>query len=420
MSIRVLHFADLHIGMENYGKIDPTSGISSRIRDFLERLDEVLAHAREQQADLIVFAGDAFKTRDPDTTQQREFATRIKQLAEVAPVLLLVGNHDVPGIAARATSVDIFSTLDVPNVIVGRRPDARVVQTRQGPVFLAWMPFPVRNRLLAGDETLQGASIDELDRAVERLVVSRLESFAQEAEGQGMPRLLAGHFSVSEAKLGSERSVMVGRDLIIPKSALDHPAWDYVALGHIHKHQALGDDGRREVGDWASGLPAIVYSGSLERIDFGEERETKGFCWVELERGATRWQFVPVGARPFRTLKIDARGAEDSTAAAIAKIGEADVSDAVVRMLVTLDEGQEALFRRREVERALAEAGASVVAGVAIEVQRSVRVPGVGGNAEALTPDQWLERYFIARNRPPERVDDLMKAAREIFDEPLS
>jgi hypothetical protein len=89
-------------------------------------------------------------------------------------------------------------------------------------------------------------------------------------------------------------------------------------------------------------------------------------------------------------------------------------------MLVTLDEGQEAVFRRREVERALAEAGASVVAGVAIEVQRSVRVPGVGGNAEALTPDQWLERYFIARNRPPERVDDLMKAAREIFDEPLS
>src|SRR3990172_1080066 len=105
MPIRLLHFADLHIGMENYGKLDPALGISSRVRDFLDRLDEVKQYAFDHDADLVVFAGDAFKTRDPDPTQQREFAKRIKEFADKIPLLLLVGNHDVPGMAQKATSV---------------------------------------------------------------------------------------------------------------------------------------------------------------------------------------------------------------------------------------------------------------------------------------------------------------------------
>jgi len=72
--LRVLHFADVHIGMENYGKLDPATGTSTRVRDFLDRMDEVIDYALAHEADLAVFAGDAFKHRDPDPTQQREFA----------------------------------------------------------------------------------------------------------------------------------------------------------------------------------------------------------------------------------------------------------------------------------------------------------------------------------------------------------
>ena len=131
--IRLLHFADLHIGMENYGKLDPATGISSRIKDFLDRLDEVVAFATEYDADLVLFAGDAFKTRDPDPTQQREFAKRLKQLADRVPVFMLVGNHDIPGLAARATSIDIFRTLEVSNVTVGRGIGSQVFQTIEHP-----------------------------------------------------------------------------------------------------------------------------------------------------------------------------------------------------------------------------------------------------------------------------------------------
>ena len=66
--IRVLHFADVHIGMENFGKIDNETGVSSRVRDFLARLDDMVVYAREQDVDLIIFAGDAFKTATPSPT----------------------------------------------------------------------------------------------------------------------------------------------------------------------------------------------------------------------------------------------------------------------------------------------------------------------------------------------------------------
>ena len=412
--IRLLHFADLHVGMENYGKLDPQTGISSRIRDFLDRLDEIVEFALTHEADLVIFAGDAFKTRDPDPTQQREFARRIKQLADRVPVFMLVGNHDIPGIAARATSIDIFRTLEVSNIMVGRSIGSQVVQTRRGPVFLGWVPFPVRGRLIA-QEDHRGASVEELDRAVAALISGELADLAKQASEQDMPRVLVGHFSVSGATYGSERSVMLGRDLVIQKSALSDANWDYVALGHIHKHQNLTPAHPRGApAEGAGGSPPpIVYSGSLERIDFGEEVEEKGFCWVKLARGDTHWEFRRVRARPFRSINVDVREEEDPTAAVVAAIQARGIEGAVVKVTITAREGQEAALRRRELEAALAPA--SNVAAISIEVERSTRLAGLGASPEALTPLEWVERYFAAKDKSPERMQQLLQAAQSLL-----
>ncbi len=408
MPIRLLHFADLHIGMENYGRLDPSLGISSRVRDFLERLDEVIQYAFDHDADLAVFAGDAFKTRDPDPTQQREFAKRIKQLADKIPVLLLVGNHDIPGMASKATSVDIFRALDVPNIIVGWRDGSQVVETKRGPVFLAWVPYPIRNRLLAQEEH-RGDSIEKLDAALQDIIVTMMRSLTAEAADQPMPRVLAGHFSVAGATFGSERSVMLGRDLVVPKSSLVDPVWDYVGLGHIHKHQNLTAND--------PGSPPVVYSGSLERIDFGEEVEDKGFCWVELERGHTKWEFVKVHSRPFVTIKVDAREAADPTSAVLARIEGRDLKGAIVRVSVQLKSHQEASLREREIEKALREAEVSTIAAIGKEVEREVRTALGGVSPETLTPAQLVERYFVSKGKTPEVAAQYAKMAESLFGE---
>ncbi|HMR68394.1 MAG TPA: metallophosphoesterase, partial [Anaerolineae bacterium] len=96
LPINLLHLADIHIGMENYGRLDSRSGLNSRVVDFLRRLSQTIDLALEREVDVCIFAGDAYKNQRPNPTFQREFSRRIKRLADAGvPVILLIGNHDM-------------------------------------------------------------------------------------------------------------------------------------------------------------------------------------------------------------------------------------------------------------------------------------------------------------------------------------
>src|SRR5688500_1542453 len=115
--MKLLHFADLHLGIERHGATDPVTGLSSRLGDFLGALDRIVDAAIQSEVDAVLFAGDAFKNRDPSPTVQREFARRIRRLVEAdIPIVILIGNHDLPNAWGRATAVEIFPVLAVPGV----------------------------------------------------------------------------------------------------------------------------------------------------------------------------------------------------------------------------------------------------------------------------------------------------------------
>lgn len=401
--VRVLHFADIHIGMENYGRIDPETGLNQRVLDFVSRLKEIVDYAIEHEADVVVFAGDAFKTRDPNPTYQRAFARQIMRLSrENIATVLLIGNHDMPIIEQRASSMDIFATLNVPNVIVGRAEHLHRIETRHGPLQIATVPWPQRNRLLQFEEH-RGMTVEQLDQELEKIVADELQRLAGEVAPDA-PAILTGHFTISGAVFGSERSVMIGRDATIKLSALMPEAWDYVAMGHIHKHQDVNKHN----------YPSVVYSGSLERIDFGEEHEQKGFCWIEARRGETTWQFVPVNVRRFVSIYADAtQDGESPTDAVIREIERHDVMDAIVRVRVKLTQPQEASLRTRMIEEALGDA--YLIASITRDIQRDNRSRIGLENPETLTPEQLLDRYFLSKNTLRDHMDDLMQAAKELM-----
>jgi len=405
--IRIQHFADLHIGMENYGRLDPATGVNGRVLDFLHCFDEVIDYGLEREVDLVIFAGDAFKTRNPTPTYQRAFARRVKRLADAGvPVVLLVGNHDLPTMTQRASSVDIFRTLDVPNVFVGRDERVHRVETRHGPVQVATVPYPVRQRLLARDE-YRGLPIEQLDQVLRDVVTRNVEALAGQLDPE-TPAVLTAHVSVSGATFGSERSVMIGRDAVVLKSALADPAWDYVALGHVHKHQSLNDDGH----------PPIVYAGSLERIDFGEESQPKGFCWVELARGETTWKFVEVNARRFVTVRADVRDAVNPLMDLQQKVAAYDLNDAVVRLILRLRADQEPLVADRDVRALLSDA--YFVGGINREVERETRVRLGDLAPEEMTDRELLAKYLETKSVDPERIEQLLEHAESIFVEDSS
>jgi exonuclease SbcD len=247
-------------------------------------------------------------------------------------------------------------------------------------------------------------TMDDLDMAIGRIMHENLTDLAAEVqERPEIPAVLTAHLSVSEAKQGSERSVMIGRDIVVLKSLLADPAWDYVALGHIHKHQEL-NKGQH---------PPIVYPGSLERIDFGEEGERKGFVMVELERGRANWEFIPVDARPFVTVRVDVTASDDPMTRILDELVEHRLDGAIVRLFIKATETQEILLDDRPIRQALRRA--SYVASVVRDIDRSQRQRLGGISAEELTPREALERYFESKGVPEARKEELLRYADSIF-----
>lgn len=403
--LRILHFADIHIGMENYGRIDAATGVNQRVLDFIQRLAEIVDYAIEHEADCVIFAGDAFKTRDPNQTYQREFARQIMRLSRrEIPIVLVVGNHDTPVMEKRATSVDIFGVLDVPHVIVAANEQVLRIRTRRGDLQVATIPWPQRSRLMQSDDA-RGLNVEQLDAELERIVAERIAGLAAELDGTS-PAILTGHFTVAGAVWGSERQVMIGRDATIRLSACTSQAWDYVALGHIHKHQDVNP----------GSYPSVVYSGSLERIDFGEEKEAKGFCWLNVSRGGTTWSFVTLNVRKFVTIFADASADGDTpTDAVLREIERHDVSGAIVRVRVKLLQSQEAYLRTRDIEDALRDA--HMIAGIGKDIQRETRNRIGIENPESLTPAQLLERFLLSKSMAQSDVDDLLRLSGDIMSQ---
>ncbi|WP_376790301.1 exonuclease SbcCD subunit D [Thermoflexus sp.] len=411
--IRVLHFADLHIGIETYGQIDPQTGLNRRVVDFLQAFDHVVEHAIEGEADLVLFCGDAFKNRDPSPTYLREFAARLRRLLEAGiPVFLLVGNHDLPGMEKRATPLDIFGEFrpllrEGERLMVGRREAVHRIRTRRGLLQLIAMPFPMRARLLK-DEAWRNLPAEELDHKLREALYLLLRRMLETEIDPALPTIVAGHFSIEGAVYGSERQVMIGHDVVLPPSMFQYSAIDYVALGHIHKHQEVGN-----------GSPPIVYSGSVERVDFTEEGEPKGFCWVEVRRGKTQWRFVELPARRFITLSIDLRNASDPEMAAIAQIRRDALSlrEAVVRVRLRIRPEQGERLREIRIREELEKAGAFYVSAIQMEREEARRARIALSEVERLTPLELLERYLESQDPPPdpERRARLLRAAEQLM-----
>ena len=77
--MHIVHFSDLHIGVENYSHTNPSTGHSNRIDDCVDSYNEVIDYAINSEADLVIFAGDAYKSREPSQTHQRLFAEGLQE-----------------------------------------------------------------------------------------------------------------------------------------------------------------------------------------------------------------------------------------------------------------------------------------------------------------------------------------------------
>ncbi|MBA7705103.1 3',5'-cyclic adenosine monophosphate phosphodiesterase CpdA [subsurface metagenome] len=408
--MKILHFADLHLGVESYGRIDPTTGLSSRLHDFLSALDQVVDYARQNKVDLVLFCGDAYKSREPSQTQQREFAKRINWLSTSGiPIFLLIGNHDLPNAIGRATSTEIFDTLAVKKVYVSNRPDIYHIPTSSGTIQIASLPWIRRSALLSKEDT-KNLDFEQINQRLQQVLTNIIAANIPKLDPK-LPSILAAHVWVSSAQVGSERSMTIGQEHMLLLSNVANPAFDYIALGHIHKHQVLSHN------------PPVVYPGSLERLDFSEEEDNKGFYMVEIEpdketgKRRVSFDFHQVTGRRFLTINIgiEPPDAEPTSTVLRAIAAQEDrVRDAIVRLNISLPAEIEGQLRDNDIRNMLKEAYYFTIAK---DIQRETRLRLGKWTAEEIPPLDALKAYLESRKVSPERAKLLLEYGEKLMQE---
>ena len=324
--IRFIHTADIHFGMENYGKIDPKTGIHSRLLDFEQSLNTCIDYAIEHDVDFFMFSGDAYKTATPSPTQQKLLMRCFMRLYQAKiPVVIVVGNHDNPLSFGKANSLDIFACLPIDGFHLFAKPDALVLQTKSGPIQIVGIPWPNRHNIaLKNDYFAQTAT--DITEQISQALAKIITKLAAELDPT-LPAILAGHLTVSNGLFsGSERKAIYGQDPVLMPSQLAIQPFDYVALGHLHRFQNLNENG----------IP-IVYSGSIDRIDFGERKEEKGFCVVSItDKKECSFEFIQIPTRPFIQIDVVLVEEVEQTSQILAAIKRHNITDAIVKITYKL------------------------------------------------------------------------------------
>ncbi|MCW3052364.1 MAG: Exodeoxyribonuclease subunit, partial [Chthonomonadales bacterium] len=239
-------------------------------------------------------------------------------------------------------------------------------------------------RSLPCAEEFQGKTLDESRLLMEGKYVEWLGDMADQVReaDDDIPTILVGHFWVNGARLSSwQQGYFNDMEPKVPLAALTESAFDYVALGHIHKHQDLNPQG----------FPHVVYSGSPDRIDFGEKDEEKGFVLVHLRKGNSDYEFIPVAAgRPMLDIQVDA-DCDEPTETILAEIKKHSLRNAIVKVSYKIGQERQALVRERDLREALQNAFMTV--SISRRVQRDVTERSRQFN-ESRTPREALELYI--------------------------
>jgi exonuclease SbcD len=303
--MRFFHLADLHIGF-------PLKNGENNF-NFQNTLDFVIEKAKEYKVDLVVIAGDVFHKRDPEVRDEKLFARFVNALAESnIEILIVTGNHEGAPFRERSIHLDLYNELPLKFIHISKMPE---VITIKGVNFIT-LPYPFKTNILSKEE-YRDKSEDEVLNILNRRLLSIVDELISEVNGE--KNILVAHMPVSEGVIGFEQYINFSKELPLSIEELDRSNIIYYALGHLHKNQILKSRKYEHT---------FAYPGSLDRLDFGEENDPKGFFFVEVEDSLEAIEFIENPfARKFYTIQIENDSSFDN-------INFEKIKDSIVRVVV--------------------------------------------------------------------------------------
>jgi len=361
--VRLAFSADWHIDAvpRSSRRVDPATGLPARLTDYLRTATWVAEEANRRGCEALIVAGDLSESRHPGPWLVDHILEALRAGPERAVVVR--GNHD--------GSLGAHSIVGIIDAFPGWDGVDRPRVVRVGDVAICCIGHMDRHWLRAqpGFETVPDADIFRVLGETYLQIARGL--FAEAMEGGAKRAILVGHQSLSGGAMSDAQEALLGDlSLVVDSAALAAIGYSAAIFGHFHRAQTVVDD---------PDCP-VVYAGSIERVDAGEEREDKSFLVVDVpDEGPVTMERVPTPARRFLT--VTGPGLEMGI--------EPDPDGAIVRVLDLSPEQDPA-----EVRRHLESLGAWEITEV-----RHARVDApvaAGGLSETLTVEQALGAYFEA------------------------
>ena len=268
--MRIIHTADWHLG-DRLGRIDRTEDL----RRAVERVGEL---CRRERADVLLVAGDLFsELARPDNLRDtiRHWQEVFQHfLTHGGTIITITGNHDNENFCqtlthamslAAPTLGGIGNLVPPGRLYLAAEPSLLRLASPEGfEVQFLLMPYPTPTRYLRDEESRKFASPEEKNRKLETAFRETMRTMqTHENNRPHLPTILSAHVSVTGANMGHTLFRMTEVEDIQLTSEDIAGGFCYVALGHIHKAQALG------------GLSHVRYSGSIEKMDLGEKADNK-------------------------------------------------------------------------------------------------------------------------------------------------
>ena len=269
--MKLMHLSDLHLGkrLNEFSLLEDQSFI-------LQQLVELV---RSEQPDCVLLAGDIYDKPVPPAEAVTLFDDFLNKLAQLTTVCVTSGNHDSAERLAFGAQLMREGGVHFCGLYTGE-PQCVTLQDAHGSVHIYLLPFlkPAHVRhCLPPTEAEQVTTYHEALRcAVERLHINAVERNV----------LVAHQFVTGAQTAGSEAVNVGGVDNI---GAEVFAAFDYTALGHIHRAQNVGSE-------------RVRYSGTPLKYSFAEWQQEKSVTLVELgEKGSVSVTALPLA--PLRDLR---------------------------------------------------------------------------------------------------------------------
>ncbi len=409
--MKILQFSDLHLGMENFGRLDPASGIHSRLRDFLASLDQIVDLAISEHVDAVLFAGDAYKTRDPTPTVEREFAKRLRRLTKAGlPTVLLVGNHDVPNAEGRANALDVFGALEITGLTVSRQPELLKLETKSGLLQVVTLPWVNPSLYLGRLE--QPLPPDQVEAKLLEDMGQVWHQLLDDATKTKAPTVALVHGAIEGAAYQGETSIFRGSDLPLPKTWFTAKPLLYTAVGHIHRYQVVNEQ------------PPVVYAGSPNYIDWSEWQDEKGVVLISIGESKLRqhapealqtagvlsvgYQFKPLTVRLLKSIQVAVQPSDPNpTDTVLKRLAIEPLEDKVVRLVIEATPEVRKLTDERQVRQKLREA--YFAAGIVWDLHRPEAAGKRSRELKERTDQELIQLYGERRGKSKTEVAGMQK-----------